>query len=65
MKSKKWKITISVLSIVSSILSTGLGYGFMGGSDITFTAQLICGFILQSTPIFVVLLLLLVWRKEK
>lgn len=65
MKNKGWKISLCVLTLTFSVLSSSIGYGFMGGADIDFSMKFLCGFIFMAVPLLVIQLLLLVWRKDK
>lgn len=65
MKSNKRKVFLYVLSILFSVLSSALGYGFMGGADISFAIKVMCGFIFISTPVLVMQLLLLTFLNGK
>ncbi len=55
---------MSVLTLLLSVLSAGIGYGFVGGADIEFVFKVICGFVFIGTPVCVSHLLVLIWKKE-
>lgn len=65
MSNNRWKTALTVLVPVLSVLSSAIGYGFMGGANVSFAVKFTCGFILIVTPVFVVHLLILLWKKSK
>lgn len=65
MKKENWKIALSVLTLLISILSSSIGYGFMEGTDISFSTKFTCGMVFMATPLLVVQLLILLWKKDQ
>lgn len=65
MKTKKGKIILCIVTLVISILSAAIGYGFMGETNISFPIKFICGFIFIVTTLLVIQLVILLWRKDK
>lgn len=59
---KSYKILISILALVFSMLSAGMGYGFMG--DACFSVKFLCGFVFMMTPLCVLWLVMALFRKE-
>ncbi|MBS6954942.1 MAG: hypothetical protein KH230_17130 [Enterocloster asparagiformis] len=43
--SKGYKILVSTLAVIFSLLAACIGYAFAGGSDLTFWKRYICNFI--------------------
>lgn len=61
---KGWKLFYSVLSMVFSLLSCGLGFGLLG-DELAFPTRFIIGFIFILTPMWVFQLVIYAWRKNK
>ncbi len=61
MKEKGYKAAISVLALVFSILSAGMGYGFMGQAS--FQVKFLCGFVFMMTPLSVIWLVIALFRR--
>lgn len=61
MKEKDYKAAISVLALVFSILSAGMGYGFMGQAS--FQVKFLCGFVFMMTPLSVIWLVIALFRR--
>ena len=65
MKSKMWKLFVSILTLIFSILSAMIGYGFMIGADIPFLEKFGYGFIFMVTPVLVIQMMIQMFKKEK
>ncbi len=61
MNKKDYRVAVSVLAFVFSILSAGMGYGFMGNAP--FQVKLLCGFVFLMTPLSVIWLVIALFRK--
>lgn len=61
MNEKGYKVLISVLALVFSSLSAGMGYGFMGNAS--FQIKFLCGFVFMMTPLSVAWLVSALFRK--
>lgn len=65
MKSKMWKVFVSILTFIFSILSAMIGYGFMIGADISFLEKFGYGFVFMVTPILVIQMVIQMFKKEQ
>ncbi len=60
---KSYKILVSVLALAFSVLSAGMGYGFM--QDTAFSVKFLCGFVFLMTPLSVIWLVMALFREER
>ena len=63
MKNKIWRVLLSIVTLIFSVLSTMIGYGFMISADISFLEKFGYGFVLMVTPVLVVQMIIQVFKK--
>lgn len=44
--------------LFNSVLSSSLAYGFMGGTEVSITIKILCGFIFSLTPLLAIRLII-------
>lgn len=59
------KIIICAAAFIFSCLAAAVGWGFMGGSGEPFHIRVLCGFILNMPPIFIIAMIRMIFTKEK
>lgn len=63
--SKEYKILISTLAIIFSLLATGIGYGFVSSSDLLFPQRLFCNGVFITQFVATAWCVIALFRKTK
>lgn len=65
MKFKTWKSVLCILVLAFGILSSAIGYGFLGGSTLPIFIKFLFGFILMINPALIVQLIIVIYCKGR
>lgn len=65
MKDKIFKIIVCIFALVFSGLSCAMGFGFMSSSEVAFLIRFLCGLCFMMSPLLVITLIILMFKKEK
>lgn len=65
MKNKMLKLILCISALLVSVLSAAIGYGFMSDSAASFSIKFLCGLIFIMTPLLVIQLIIMLYKKDK
>ncbi len=62
--SRRYKVLVSIIAIVCSMLAASIGCGFVGGSDLTFPQRFLCNFVFSMQFLATVWCVIALFRKD-